>query len=263
MTTIPSLAIAQFAPGYDRAANRATVRSMATDAAQRGATLVVFPEYSSYFSTNMGPDWVDAAEKIDGDFASNLSDLARELGVHIVAGMLEHATEPAKASNTVLAFAPDGELEATYRKIHLFDAFGELESEWIVPGPIEAPETFAWGGVTVGIQTCYDIRFPEVSRRLVDAGVELMLVPSEWVSGPQKIEQWRTLVAARAIENTVYIAAPDQSSPSGVGNSVIVDPMGIELATIVDGEGIALAEISAARVAEVRKTNPALQLRRL
>ena len=146
--------------------------------------------------------------------------------------------------------------------MHLFDAFGVRESDWIVAGPIEAPQTFAVGGFTVGLQTCYDIRFPEVTRHLVDAGVDLMLLPSEWVRGPLKEHAWRTLVTARAIENTIFVAAADQAPPIGAGNSMIVDPMGVELVTIGENTDVAVAWISPERIRQVRHVNPALELRR-
>jgi deaminated glutathione amidase len=263
MTESVTIAVAQFAPVADREANLATMGELASEAVERGASMVVFPEYSSYFSPTMGQDWIAAAEQIDGQFAHGLAELARSRGIHVVAGMIETTSNPQRASNTVLAFSPDGKLLAKYRKIHLFDAFGELESDWIVPGPIEPPELFEWGGFVVGIETCYDIRFPEQTRRLVDAGADLILLPSEWVAGPNKLNQWRNLVTARAIENVVYVAAADQSPPYAAGDSMVVDPMGVEIATVTSTAGIAVAEISPERVAESRIINPALRLRRL
>lgn len=257
---MPALAVAQFAPGPDTAENLATIRGLATTAAERGATLVVFPEYSSYFTPTMGPDWMAAAETLDGPFVSGLAVIAAESGLTIVAGFLESAGE--KASNTVVAVAPDGTLLATYRKLHLYDAFGSLESDWIVPGVHGAPQTFAWGGFTVGLQTCYDVRFPEVTRALVDAGSDLVLVPAEWVRGPLKEHHWRTLLGARAIENTIYIAAADHAPPIGAGNSMVLDPMGVELATIGESWDVAVAWVDPLRIAEVRQVNPALRLRR-
>ncbi|MBB5633876.1 putative amidohydrolase [Cryobacterium mesophilum] len=257
-----AIAVAQFAPGDDTAQNLADIRSLATRAASRGAKLVVFPEYSSFFVPELGERSVAAAEPIDGPFATALAALADELGVHLVAGMLETVPDPKRFSNTLVAFDASGRLVGKYRKIHLYDAFGQKESDWVVAGPIEAPETFALGGLTVGLQTCYDIRFPEVTRRIVDAGADLILLPSEWVRGPLKEHHWRTLVTARALENTVYIAAADQAPPIGAGNSMIVDPMGIELATIGENTDVAVAWISPARIAEVRAVNPALALRR-
>jgi predicted amidohydrolase len=158
-----AIAVAQFAPGSDRGDNLAVMRELATTAADRGAGLVVFPEYSSYFTPTMGDDWIDAAEDLDGAFATGLAAIASDLGITVVAGMLERAGS--KASNTVIAIAPGGERLATYRKLHLYDAFGALESDYIEPGPHGEFETFSWGGFTVGVQTCYDIRFPRSRAR--------------------------------------------------------------------------------------------------
>ena len=255
------VAVAQFAPGTDRSANIETIRTVVAAAADRGATLVVLPEYSSWFDPEPGPEWREAAEESDGAFGAALAALAREHRVHLVAGMIQPASGQ-RVFNTVIAMDATGRLVAGYRKLHLYDAFGYRESDWVEPGPIAAPETFAWEGFTVGIQTCYDVRFPEVTRRLVDAGADLVLVPAEWVRGPLKEEHWRTLVTARAIENTVYVAAADHTPPIGVGASMIVDPMGVALASLGEEPGVVVAEVTRERVASVRRTNPALAVRR-
>lgn len=257
-----AIAVAQFAPGDDKAANLSSIRELATIAVARGAKLVVFPEYSSFFVPEFGERSVAAAEPIDGPFARDLASLAKVLDVHLVAGMLETSADSGKFSNTLVAFDGAGNLVAKYRKIHLYDAFGQKESDWVVAGAVEEPETFVVDDITVGLQTCYDVRFPEVTRRIVDAGADLILLPSEWVRGPLKEHHWRTLVTARALENTVYVAAADQAPPIGAGNSMIVDPMGVEIATIGENTDVALAWVSNARIAEVRAVNPALQLRR-
>jgi predicted amidohydrolase len=257
-----AIAVAQFAPSDDAAANLREIRVLAALAVERGTKLVVFPEYSSFFVPELGERAVAAAEPLDGPFATAVAALAAELGVHLVAGMLESTTDSGRFSNTLVAFDGSGTLVAKYRKIHLYDAFGFRESDWVVAGPIEEPETFTLGGITVGLQTCYDVRFPEITRRIVDAGADLVLLPSEWVRGPLKEHHWRTLVTARALENTVYVAAADQAPPIGAGNSMIVDPMGVELATVGENTDIAIAWVSAARIAQVRTVNPALQLRR-
>ena len=261
-TTHIAIAVAQFAPGDDKAANLEQIRDLATVAASRGARLVVFPEYSSYFTPEFGEHSVAAAETLDGPFVAGLEAIAKVLNIYLVVGMVELVQDDHRFSNTLVALDPAGGLVAKYRKMHLYDAFGQRESDWVVPGPIEVPETFVVEGLTVGLQTCYDIRFPEVTRRLVDVGADLVLLPSEWVRGPLKEQHWRTLVTARAIENTVYIAAADQAPPIGAGNSMVVDPMGIELVTIGESTDVAVAWISLDRVAEVRAVNPALGLRR-
>ena len=256
------IAVAQLAPTTDSAANLARIRELATIAAGRGAKLVVFPEYSSYFAPSLGQDFVDAAQELDGSFVGGIRVLATELGLYLVVGIVERIDDPARFSNTLVAVSPAGDVIATYRKLHLYDAFGDKESTWVRPGDIEPPQLFAFHEFTVGLQTCYDLRFPEVTRRLVDAGANLVLVPSEWVRGPLKEQHWRTLVAARAIENTVYVAAADHTPPIGVGNSMIVDPMGVEIAMLGEVSDVAVAAIALARVEQVRTLNPAVSLRR-
>jgi predicted amidohydrolase len=258
-----AVAVAQFAPTGDRTANIAEVDRLASMAAGRGARLVVFPEYSSYFTPEPGEDWLDAAEEVDGGpFTTALATLASRLGVHLVAGLIERVPGERRVRNTVVAVAPDHGVVARYRKLHLYDAFGARESEWIAPGDLDAPELFEAGGLTFGLQTCYDARFPEVTRRLVDAGADVVCMPAEWVRGPLKESHWRVLTTARALENTIYVAAADHAPPVGAGNSMIVDPMGVELATIGEATDVALAWLSRERIAAVRRINPALELRR-
>jgi predicted amidohydrolase len=210
----------------------------------------------------MGTDWLAAAESLDGPFVEGLGDLANETGAIIVAGFIEVGTRADRFRNTVAAVAPDGRVLSVSRKLHLYDAFGATESDWAEPGAIEPPQLFDAAGLRVGVQTCYDLRFPEVTRRLVDAGAELVLVPSEWVAGPGKVHAWRTLLAARAIENTVYVAAADHVGPVGVGHSMIVGPDGEVLAELTDDIAVAVAAVDTGHVAQVRRENPALQLRR-
>lgn len=262
------VAVAQFAPNADAAANLGEIERLAALAASRGARLVVFPEYSSYFTPEPGEDWLIAAEPVDGAFTTHLAALADRLGVHLVAGMIERldragdAPADRRVANTVVAVAPGEGIVATYRKLHLYDAFGQQESAWVAPGAIEEPETFEAGGIRFGLQTCYDARFPEVTRRIVDAGADVVCMPAEWVRGPLKEAHWRVLTTARALENTIYVAAADQAPPIGAGNSMIVDPMGVELATIGETTDVAVAWISKARIDAVRRVNPALALRR-
>lgn len=258
-----AIAIAQFAPRADAAANLGEIERLARLAVGRGARLVVFPEYSMFFTPELGQEMADAAEPLDGGFVRALGALAGELGVHLVAGVLEQVPgDGARFSNTLVALDDGGHLVARYRKQHLYDAFGQLESERVVAGALDEPEIFAVDGVEVGMQTCYDLRFPEVTRVIVDAGADLVLVPAEWVRGPLKEHHWRTLALARAIENTVYLAAADQTPPVAVGRSLVVDPMGVELAALGEQPGIAIAWVSRERIAAVRRTNPALALRR-
>lgn len=264
------VAVAQFAPGADPAANLEAVCALVREAAGRGAALVVLPEYSSYFEARMGPRFAEHAEAIDGPFTTAVREAAADAGVTAVFGLVEAAPDgpvpdgparPARFRNTTVAVSAEG-MVAVYRKAHLYDAFGASESTWVEPGALEPPQTFLAGDLRVGMQTCYDLRFPEATRVLADAGVDLVLVPADWVPGPGKVHHWRTLLTARAIENTAFVAAAGQIPPAGVGTSLILDPAGATLAELQEERGIAVADLDPARLAEVRAVNPALRLRR-
>ncbi|MEH3141477.1 MAG: carbon-nitrogen hydrolase family protein [Mycobacterium kyogaense] len=262
MTTSVTVAVAQFAPGEDKDANLEAVTSYVTDAVAQGANLVVFPEYAMFTAPAMDERFLASAESLDGPFVTALQDLARREGVTLVAGINETTDSADQIHNTLLAVDDGGKVAATYRKLHLYDAFGYTESSFVRAGAIGTPETFRVGALTFGMQTCYDLRFPEATRRLVDAGADAVLIPAEWVPGPLKENHWTTLVRARAIENTIYVAAADQCGAHGAGNSMIVDPMGVLLASLGEEAGVVSAALSPARIEQVRAKNPALALRR-
>jgi len=257
-----AVAVAQFAPTADRAANIAAIDALTARAVGRGAKVVLFPEYSSYFVDPFDDTLAAHAERIDGPFTAAITAIAARHGVHVVAGLLEQGTDGRRVRNTVVAVDGAG-LVARYRKLHLYDAFGQRESDWVEPGDIADPETFEAGGVRFGLMTCYDLRFPEVSRLLADAGAEVVLVAAEWVRGPLKEHQWRTLLQARAIENTLFVAAADHPPPLGVGHSMIIDPTGVQIAGIGTATDVVVAHVDRGAVERVRRVNPALRLRRL
>lgn len=257
------VAVVQFAPGADKPANLAQVRDLVIDAADRGARLVVLPEYAAFTVPGTDHRWAESAEALDGPFVTALRALATDRGITLVAGLNEAiADEPARIRNTLVAADPNGSLVAIYHKLHLYDAFGHRESDVVRAGDITDPPTFSIDGLTFGLQTCYDLRFPEVTRRLVDAGADAVLVPAQWVPGPLKEDHWTTLVRARALENTVYLVAADQNAPTGSGHSMIVDPMGVVLAAMGERTGSTVVELTRDRLDEVRAKNPALALRR-
>ncbi|WP_454130290.1 carbon-nitrogen hydrolase family protein [Microbacterium aurum] len=254
------IAVAQFAPTADTAANLRTIADLTARAAARGAEVVLFPEYASYFVDPFDPSLAAHAEDLDGPFAQTLREIARRHGVVVVAGLVERG-EGERVRNAVIAVDAEG-LRAVSRKLHLYDAFGQRESDWVEPGEITDPQTFEVGGLRFALMTCYDLRFPEVARRLADGGAHVVLVAAEWVRGPLKEHHWRTLLHARAIENTLYVAGADHPPPLGVGASVVVDPQGVEIAGIGTGTDVAIAFADAGSVERVRRVNPALSLRR-
>ncbi|MBS1699397.1 MAG: carbon-nitrogen hydrolase family protein [Actinobacteria bacterium] len=257
---IVTVAVCQFAPVADRAANRGRIADLVARVAARGARLIVLPEYASYFVDPFDETLAANAEPLEGAFTARLRELAAEHGAVIVAGLVERA-DAGRIRNAVVAVDATGIL-AVYRKQHLYDAFGQTESRWIEPGTLGDAATFAVDGLTVGLMTCYDLRFPEVARTLVDAGADVLVVPAEWVRGPLKEQHWTTLLTARAIESTAYVVAADHPAPVGVGHSAVVDPQGVTIAGVGTGEGIALAELDPDAVSRVREVNPVLRLRR-
>ncbi|MBV2367103.1 carbon-nitrogen hydrolase family protein [Streptomonospora nanhaiensis] len=257
-----NVAVAQFAPGEDKPANLAAAGRLVAEAADQGARVVLLPEYAMFTAPRTDERFVAAAEPLDGAFVAGLARLASASRAVVVAGVVESAPGGERFRNTLVAVAPGGEVVALYRKLHLYDAFGVTESDVVEPGAIEEPRTFTVDGLTFGLQTCFDLRFPEVTRRIADAGAQVLLLAAEWVPGPLKEDHWTTLVRARAIENTMYVAAAGQNAPTGSGNSMIVDPMGVRLAALGEQTGIAVAHISDERLTEVRTKNPTLALRR-
>jgi deaminated glutathione amidase len=259
------IALAQVPVSSRPAVNLSRVRDALSIAAADGAELAVFPEATQI---RFGSDLAAAAEPLDGSFCSGLSAAAKETGVGLVAGVFEPAPD-GRVYNTAVAYDGTGSLVASYRKLHLFDAFGQRESDLVAPGSSVVSCSLA--GMRVGLQTCYDIRFPELSRALTLGGAELLVVPASWASGLFKEEHWVTLVRARAIENTVWVAAvgqvPDPDEPThrqlaGIGRSLLVDPFGVVRADLGPRPSVLVAEVDRTLIAEVRATLPALANRR-
>ena len=245
--------------------NADRVRAALAQAAADGADLAVFPEATQI---RFGSDLRAAAEPLDGPFCSGLAAAAKDTGVALVAGVFEPAPD-GRVYNTAAAFDGRGELVASYRKLHLFDAFGHRESDQVAPG--SAPVLVTLAGVRAGLEICYDVRFGELSRALAVGGAQLLVLPAAWAAGPVKEEHWVTLVRARAIENTVWVAAagqvPDPDEPptraaTGIGRSMLVDPLGVVRLDLGPAAGVAVGSVDAGLVDTVRATVPSLANRR-
>jgi predicted amidohydrolase len=251
------------AAGEDKAANLASLVSGVEQLAGQGAQLVVAPEAAMHGFGAPDLPLAPVAEPLDGPFVTGLREAARRHGVTVLAGMFEPVEgDASRAYNTVVAVAPDGALLGRYRKQHLFDALGWMESKRLEPGVPDERLVFAVGEVTVGVLTCYDLRFPELTRALADDGATLLAVPAAWVAGPLKEDQWTTLVRARAIENVLYVAAADQPAPTYAGRAMVVDPFGVVVTALGEGPGTAFADVDLARVEACRGKMPSLSHRR-
>ncbi|MFC8922647.1 carbon-nitrogen hydrolase family protein [Cellulosimicrobium sp. NPDC057127] len=253
--------IGQLEVSADRAANRAGMGTAFQEAARVRADLLVLPEYASAFDPRgTGPEH---AEPLDGPFVTTLRSLAREHGVAAVAGTLLPGTDPHRAVNAVVAADARGELVGVYRKVHLYDAFGHRESERLEPGdPAAVPLLLRVGDLTFGVLTCYDLRFPESARRLVDAGADVLVVPAAWAAGPLKADHWRTLARARAIENTSAVLAVGQAGRGVTGRSLLVGPDGQVGLELDESAELRSADLDPAGLAAAREQNPSLANRR-
>lgn len=248
----------QWASALDPADNRAR---LAADLAP-GADLVVLPEAYARDFGEAGSDVSPFAEPLDGPFARELDRRASAAGAVVVAGMFETSDDPDRPYNTLVAGGTDDLAATAYRKIHLYDSFGYRESDRLTGGPL-APVVVEVAGWRVGLMTCYDLRFPELARRLVDAGAEVVVVPSAWLPGPRKVRHWQTLLAARAIENTCYVVGAGQPAPRYTGHSAVLGPLGDVLAEAGDGDETLEVVLDRADLDEARRTNPSLANRRL
>lgn len=231
-------------------------------AAQLGAQMVVFPEAAMSQDLDRLPE---IAEPLDGFFASSIRSLVRELGLIAVVGMWEKRPgghgAPAVANTLLITNGRD--VEASYRKIHTYDAFGHRESDVIERGSelitVEAL------GTTFGFATCYDLRFAQQFVELGRAGAEIVVVPTSWGAGPLKKEQFRTLVRARALDAQAFLVAADQAytesggtAPLGVGASVLVSPFCEVLAEAGDEPTLLIHDLDVALVARAREVLPTL-----
>ena len=255
------VAVAQLEVGGDREANRAAAAAAVDAAAASSSGLVVLPEYASAYDRHgVG---AHLAEPLDGPFVTTLRERAAATGVAVIAGTSLPSDDPRLAVNAVVAIAADGEIADVYRKVHLYDAFGTRESDVLEPGAADAaPVVLPVAGLTFGILTCYDLRFPESARRVVDAGADVLVVPAAWVDGPLKAMQWRALAVARAIENTSAVVAVGMAGRGVTGRSLVVGPDGVVVLELGEGPDLAWTDLDPGRVAEVRAANPSLANRR-
>ena len=265
---MPLAAVCQMCSGPDKARNLAQARELVSRAAARGATFVALPENVELMASSR--EKREQAEALDGPALTGFRELARSLGITLLAGSLAERAAGGKIYNTSVLVGPDGRDLAVYRKIHLFDVdirdgATYRESELVEAGTEAVVGDSPVG--RVGLSVCYDLRFPELYRRLSRAGADVVTVPAAFTLMTGK-DHWEVLLRARDIENQCYVVAAAQhgSHPGNrltYGHSMIVDPWGLVLACCPDGPGVALAELDRAALARVRSELPALKHRRL
>lgn len=256
------IAVGQMGSGHDVDANLRSIEELAARAARDEARLLVLPEYATYEKQAIDASFVEAAEALDGPVCTELGRIAAAHSLPLVAGVTETGTQPGRAFNTLVAFTDTGEHLASYRKIHLFDAQGHAESDHIQPSPTPGPTVFELDGLRFGLQTCYDLRFPEHSRALADAGTDVLLICASWVPGPGKTRQWEVLTASRAIETCSFVVGACQATPVSVGHSSVIDPFGAVVGSLGTGPGLLIVDIDPDQAALARRNFPVATQRR-
>ena len=263
-------------PSVER--NLAAAGRLIAEAAAAGAELIALPEYFCLMGERDG-DKLDIAEPpCDAEQLPTesapiqrwLAGMAREHGIWVHGGTLplRCTDDPTRVLNSSLVFGPDGRLAARYDKIHLFcfDNGREHYDEGRAIRAGSAPVAFAAGALRIGLSVCYDLRFPELYRALMQPACDLIAVPSAFTH-TTGLAHWELLLRARAVENQCYVIAPAQggrheNGRRTFGHSMVVDPWGEVLAVLAEGEGVVLAEIDPGRIASVRRQLPALTHRR-
>lgn len=250
------VALGQFAVHREWQKNADYVISAIREASENKADLLVLPE--GVLARDIDdPDIVlKSCQELDGPF---MMQVLEESKAHALTLMMTiHVpARPGFVFNTFVCIR-QGEIIGTYRKLHLYDAFTAKESESVQPGD-EVPPLIDVAGIKVGLMTCYDVRFPEMARRLVLDGAQVIALPSAWVRGPLKEAHWETLVTARALENTCYVVAVGECGPRNIGASMVVDPLGVAIVRAGEAPIMLYATIDVKRIAHARSVLPVLE----
>jgi predicted amidohydrolase len=257
------VAAVQLNSNADKDRNLATAERLVREAAAAGAEFVALPEKWNLLAG--GEELMAGAEPLDGPSLTAARQWAGDLKVHLLAGSIsERGPQGEKASNTSVLIGPDGEDLAVYRKIHMFDVdaggVSYRESEFERPG--SEPVATSIGDLTAGLTVCYDLRFPELFRILALRGARLIAIPSAFTLATGR-DHWEILLRARAIENQLFVVAPNQfgEAPphySSFGRSMVVDPWGVVLATAPDEECFIVADLDFEAQDRVRESLPSL-----
>ena len=263
-----TVAVAQVPGSNNIEENKKYIRDLSQQAADAEAELLVFPEAAMCSFSSELHELKQIAEQHSPAFIEFMQSLAKQHSLAIVVGVLNasESVDDERVVNQLIAISQSGEIITRYTKVHLYDAFSFKESDKVEPGAIYPDQSelslFDLNGFTIGLVNCYDLRFPELSRKLAIAGADILSLSAAWLAGPYKEMHWETLSRARAIENTCYVLACGQTAPKNTGQSMIIDPMGAILAGAGEEPGLIVQTLSKKRIKKVREILPCLENRR-
>ncbi|WP_318643710.1 nitrilase-related carbon-nitrogen hydrolase [Bifidobacterium platyrrhinorum] len=270
MNDVLRIAVAQFAVVKDPASNLTAIEGYARRAAEGGARLLLLPE--GLVARDDGDPSYTArmAQPLDGPFVTGLRRIGERHGitlmgtVHVPGAGGAGADGPKAAGrrvSNVFVVIRGGGIAATYRKLHLYDAFAERESDTVEPGDM-LPPIVDVDGWRIGVMTCYDLRFPETARSLAVRGADAIAVSAAWVRGPRKERHWEVMAAARALENTCYVLACSGTGARTIGLSRVIDPLGEVVAAAGPQPALITAGLRRDTLAAARRELPVLANRR-
>lgn len=273
------VSIVQMKSSPDKEENLAFSLEQVEQSARKKAKIVCFPEFQMSFSppSQSSKELFSISESLNGNFVKQLKKSAKENNIFIVGSIYEHSnlistnTKQDKESkinknsyrvyDTVVLINEHGKLISFYRKLHLYDALGFKESTKLLAGSkLFSPVISPLG--KLGTLVCYDLRFPELSRILAIEGSIVLIAPSGWVQGTMKEDHWLLMCRARAIENGVYLIAPNQIGNIFCGRSLVVDPFGVVVMDMGNTEGLEIVDLDLSRIDVIRKSLPLLRNRR-
>lgn len=275
------VSIVQMKSSPDKEENLAFSLEQIEQSARKEAKIVCFPEFQMSFSppSQSSKELFSISESLNGNFVEQLKKSAKENNIFIVGSIYEHTNlisnntkqkkkregkinkNSYRVYDTVVLINEQGNLISYYRKLHLYDALGFKESTKLLAGSkLFSPVISPLG--KLGTLVCYDLRFPELSRILAIKGSNALIAPSGWVQGTMKEDHWLIMCRARAIENGVYLIAPNQIGNIFCGRSLVVDPFGVVVMDMGNTEGFEIVDLDLSRIDVVRKSLPLLKNRR-
>ncbi|MCO6523889.1 MAG: deaminated glutathione amidase [Candidatus Schmidhempelia sp.] len=250
------VALGQFAVSRIWQDNLHTSMTLMQQAETAKAQLLVLPEGILARDIN-DPDLnCKQAQPLDGPFVNELLKVSQSMALTTI--MTIHTPASGGLTYNTLVAIHQGKIVAKYRKLHLYDAFMDKESEKVMAGE-QVPPLLDIGGVKLGLMICYDLRFPELARRLVLDGADVLVLSAAWVRGSLKESHWEILLRARALENTAYIIGVNECGVRNIGCSMVVDPLGVIVAQAAEEPNLIFADIDQKRIAHVRQILPVLK----
>ncbi|MCS3432144.1 deaminated glutathione amidase [Klebsiella sp. BIGb0407] len=253
------VAVGQFAVGPRWQDNVSVCTDLMAQAAEAGASLLVLPEAVLARQDDMPDLSVQSAQPLDGAYVTQLCEASRHNNLTTVL-TLHTPTTPGRAANTLIAVRA-GEVIIKYHKIHLYDAFNVQESRLVDAGDDIAP-IITVEGMSIGLMTCYDLRFPDQALALALQGAEVLALPAAWLRGPHKEKHWETLLTARALDTTCYVVASGECGNKNIGQSRVIDPLGVTISAGAESPALIFATLDRQRLVKVREMLPVLKNRR-